>query len=214
MLPNHDPNPQPSLGITRPTTTLHPPSRTALSLADLLQAVAERPGLADHRRRDLASALRRVAQLLGREPGQVEAEPRLLRRRLAEIALAAHGLSRKRWNNIRALLGAALKLVGPISPGRHLTPLTPEWQLLQDRMVDRGLQRRLSSFLHFCSAAGIAPAAVDEAVLVPFAAYLENSLLKSPADVLRETRRAWTVACQQVPGWPDRPFAAVPRADW
>ena len=116
-----------------------PPSRTALSLADVLLAVAQQPNLAAHRRRDLASAVRRVAQLLGREPGLIEATPRLLARRLAEIAPAAHGLSRGRWNNLRSLLGKALALVGPMAPGRHANRLSPEWQALWPRIPSRGL---------------------------------------------------------------------------
>jgi hypothetical protein len=195
--------------------TSHPPSRAAAhTLADLLRAIAAHPGLASHRRRDLASAVRRVAALLGRDPEQIEADPRLLARRLREIAPAAHRLSPGRWNNIRSLLGAALALVRTISPGRHRGELNAGWQALADAVPVRGIRRTLSRFLHFCSDAGIAPGAVDEAVLGRFAAHLETSLLKAPAEVLRNTRRAWTRACREVPGWPDRPFAALPRSDY
>ena len=99
-------------------------SRTAgaspLTLADVLAAVAAAE-IPDRRRQDLASAVRTAARALGRPPEQIPAEPRLLARRLAEIAPQALGFARPRWSNIRSLLRAALELVTQMAPGRHLT---------------------------------------------------------------------------------------------
>jgi hypothetical protein len=60
---------------------------------------------------------------------EIPAGGRLLASRLKEVAPAAIGISRGRWNNVRALLRAALNLVKPISPGRHRNDLLPEWTL-------------------------------------------------------------------------------------
>jgi integrase len=96
-------------------------------------------------------------------------------------------------------------------PGRHLDGLTPEWQALLDALPTRGQRAILTRFLHHCSAAGIAPGMVDEAVMTRFGEALERSLLKSPATQLRDTRGAWNRACRECLGWPDRPVDPVPR---
>lgn len=112
---------------------------TPASLADVLAAIsaAEMP---ERRKQDLASAIRSVARALGHSPEQIPADPRLLAKRLAEIAPETLGLSKARWNNIRSLLRASLELVTAIAPGRHLTPLTPAWKALWDRLPTRELK--------------------------------------------------------------------------
>jgi integrase len=172
------------------------------NLADVLAAItaAELPG---RRKQDLASAVRSAARALGRPPGQVPADPRLLASRLAEIAPQALGFSKPRWNNIRSLLRASLELVTAVAPGRHLTPLTPAWAVLWDRLPTRTLRTRLSRLMHYGSAAGIEPGDVTEAIFAAFREHLDQTLLKEPAAVFREALLGWSAARAQVPGWPD-----------
>ena len=135
------------------------------SLADVLVAIAA-ADLPARRKQDLASAVRSAARALGRPPEQVPADPRLLASRLAELAPLALGFSKGRWNNLRSLLRAALELVTAMAPGRHLTPLSPAWQALWDRLDSRSLRTRLSRLLHYCSAEGLAPDDVGAATFV------------------------------------------------
>ena len=96
--------------------------------------------------------------------------------------------------------------MAPVAPGRRLNGMTPPWQAFWDYMRMTGrteLKIRLSRFMRFCSAEGIAPPDVDAAVYARFSASLANSLLKDPANTARCTRYAWTKARSQVPGWPD-----------
>ncbi|WP_431267672.1 hypothetical protein [Dankookia sp. P2] len=175
--------------------------------------MASAPDLSARRRQELLSALRTIAKLLGSEPALIPLDPRLLVARLAEIAPAAHGLSRGRWNNIRSLLRAALDLAEPMMPGRHLEDLMPAWQVLLDALPTRRQRAILTRFLHHCSAAGIAPEMVDEAVMARFGAALQRSLLSSPSTQLRDTRGAWNRACRECPGWPDWPVDPVLRPE-
>src|ERR1700732_861301 len=98
----------------------------ATSLADLL-ATLKAGDLPERKRQELASAIRTAARALGRSPEIIPADGRLLASRLKEVAPAAIGISRGRWNNVRALLRTALALVQPISPGRNRNDLLPEW---------------------------------------------------------------------------------------
>jgi hypothetical protein len=102
------------------------------SLADLLATLGA-SDLPERKRQELASAIRSVARALGRLPETIPADGRLLAGRLKEVAPAAIGISRGRWNNIRSLLRTALALVQPISPGRHRNDLLPEWLALSDK---------------------------------------------------------------------------------
>ena len=96
--------------------TANPPSRT--TLADLIPLI-EQANLSPIQKRDQISAVKTIARLLGATPGEIDADPARLRRRLETIAPQALGLSEGRWNNIRSLLGKALALARPMMPGRQ-----------------------------------------------------------------------------------------------
>src|SRR4051812_27829975 len=95
------------------------------SLADLL-AILQTVDLPQRQRQELSSAVRTVARALGRSPEEISTEPRLLSNRLRDVAPAALGISRGRWNNVNSLLRTALTFVHPISPGRNRNNLSPE----------------------------------------------------------------------------------------
>ena len=50
----------------------------------------------------------------------------------------------------------------------YLSPMTPEWRALYDRLRSRYEQWGLSRFMRFCSSQGILPGAVDRSVLDRF----------------------------------------------
>jgi integrase len=189
------------------SVTASPPS-----LADLLDAVAQ-ADLSERRRQDMASAIRSVARALGRPLADIPADPHLLSKRLIEVAPQALGLSQGRWSNIRSLLRAAIKLVMPVAPGRHLSPLSPAWKMLWGPLESQTLKTRLSRLFHFCSEKGIEPPDVDEATFAEFRQYLDTALLKNPAIVHRACLSAWNTALSTVPGWPDFSVSIPQRRD-
>ena len=202
--------------ITRSLMSSTPPSRSITasppSLADVLAAVA-RADLPERRRQDLASAVRSVARALGRPPEQVPADPRLLGKRLAEVAPQALGLSRGRWSNIRSLLRTAIQLIMPVAPGRHRTPLSPAWKALWVSLESQTLKTRLSRLFHFCSARASSRRPSMRPPSPPSAQYLDTALLKNPAIVYRACLSAWNTARATVPGWPDFTVAIPERRD-
>src|ERR1700719_4257362 len=131
---------------------------SATSLADLL-ATVQVSDLPERKRQEFASAIRTAARALGRLPETIPADGRLLASRLKEVAPAAIGISRGRWNNIRSLLRTALALVQPISPGRNRNDLLPEWLALANKLGSRSDKIALSRVLRFLSARGIAAGA-------------------------------------------------------
>ena len=89
------------------------------SLADLL-ATLQTVDLPERKRQEISSAIRTVGRALGRSTEDIPADARVLANRLKDVAPAAFGISRGRWNNVRSLLRTALTFVRPISPGRNL----------------------------------------------------------------------------------------------
>jgi hypothetical protein len=146
--------------------------------------------LPERRKQEIASAVRTAARALGRSPENIPAEARLLASRLKEVAPAAIGISHGRWNNVRALLRAALALVQPISPGRHRNDLLPEWLALSNELSSRSDKIALSRVLHYCSARGIGPNAVTEGNFDEYRLHLDRSLLKRPNETFAMMRQA------------------------
>ena len=156
----------------------------------------------ERKRQELASAIRTVARALGRLPETIPADGRLLAGRLKEVAPAAIGISRGRWNNIRSLLRTALALVQPISPGRNRNDLLPEWLALSDKLGSRSEKIALSRVLRFLSARGIAPDAVTVETFDDYHRHLDGSLLKRPNQTFAMMVKAWRRAASAIQGWP------------
>jgi integrase len=174
---------------------------SAPSLADLLAALAT-DDLPERKRQELGSAIRTASRALGQSPQNIPADARLLASRLKQVAPAAIGLSRGRWNNVRSLLRTALALRQPISPGRNSHDLLPEWLALSHKLKSRSDQIALSRVLRFCSARGIGPSAVTEKTFDDYHLHLEHSLLKRPHQTFAMTVKAWQRAEIAIAGWP------------
>jgi len=115
----------------------------------------------------------------------------------------AIGLSPGRWTNVKSLLRAAISLVREISPGRHLTPLSPLWQRLWGRLPTRLQKMRLSGLMHFASVAGLDPKAITVEIFKKFRDHLDASLLKDPDKTYCATIGGFRAARRMVAGWPN-----------
>ena len=83
-----------------------------VTLAGALAALARETNLAATRRRDLVSAVKRVAILLGDEPAAIPLEMAAISARLAAVNPVAVGITSKRLANIRSDFLAAVKASG------------------------------------------------------------------------------------------------------
>jgi integrase len=182
-------------------------------LADVLIAV-QKSDLPERRRQEIASALRTIGRVLGRDLERIPADPRRLSALLKDVPPLAIGISQRRWNNIRSLARSGLSLVRPVSPGRHLNKLSANWELLWLKLPSLRLRRTLSRFLRFCSASGIEPEAVTEQVFNDFQSYLTNSLLKKQTTPFRATVYGWRAAQIAVDAWPKVDIPIVNLRNW
>ena len=91
------------------------PLRTGADLLATLQQAA----IPAERRRDLISALNRIAAMSGCDPAALVLDVPTLRARIGSIRPAAHGVSAKTFSNLRSLFVSALEWGGIIdSMGR------------------------------------------------------------------------------------------------
>jgi integrase len=93
---------------------------------------------------------------------------------------------------------------------RRGTPLTPEWQPLRRRLKDLSRRGKLSGLIRYCSLTGIAPSAVDDAVVDAYMAYRkETTALAVDNKARRAIARAWN-ASRGIEGWPQQQLIEPP----
>lgn len=171
------------------------------NLADVLALIAasDRPAT---QKRDMASAVRTVAKALGGTPEQVPLEIKFLRPRLDKIDPEGVGISRLRWNNVRALLGRALELASAMMPSVQRTTILDEWQVLLEPLKLRD-KHSLAALFRFLSARDVRPANVTLADLEIFrVAITENRLRAKPEATWDNLSWTWNRLAKKMDGWP------------
>ena len=174
------------------------------TLANVLEVVQE-ANLSPSQRRDMKSAIKRIAEMASAVPATVPAEAPALRQKLAKILPAAHGVSPKTWANLRSQLRAALRLADVIdSMGPGSAMLDPAWApLVRAIAEDKRLSCGLACFFNWCTAQSIAPHQVNDAVVQRFCSWLENrTLCAKPRNVVRLIPKLWNEAGEKMEGWP------------
>ncbi len=171
------------------------------TLADVLERIEQAPNLTPTQRRDYASAINTFARATGRDPAGLCAHPGALGQRLKVIRPAAADITPRRWGNVVSLLRAAVAASGiTVTPGRYQTPLSPAWRGLHEALTTKSERDGLSRFAHFCSAAGIDPAAVNDTVAAEFQrALTEDAILANPGRVYKGACRVWNRVVTQLP---------------
>jgi integrase len=169
---------------------------TPVTLRDLLNAVEGCEALSVTRRRDLRSAVMRVASLLGDDPARIPLDLRAISAKLATVSPAAAGLTSKSVSNIRSDFIAAVKVSGlKTVPGLARTPLSPAWKKLFKGLSGRRAHLGLSRLARFASAKGIAPQEIDDATIDAFiTAVRDGSLHRKPFGLHRTVALIWNEA--------------------
>jgi hypothetical protein len=174
-----------------------PPPRA--TLASVLKALDGSSGLSEVRLRDLRSAVRRVAELLGNVPAAIPLAMEEIQAGLSTINPLAVDLSAKRFANIRSDFLAAVKASGvlPIKSGEKGS-LSPEWVKLFEALKGRRAHIGLSRLARHASAEGIEPKDVNDAVIDRFiAAVRAGSLHQKPNALHRQVTLIWNEAAAE-----------------
>ena len=175
------------------------------SFLDAIAIIAAAGELPKQTQRHWTTSLRQIAKALDKPLELIPARLSAVRADLARLHHANTGLTLKTLRNHKSNAKSALRwLAREKRIPEHGAPLTPAWEALRAQIEDRFVRWKLSSFMRFCSASGITPAAVDESIVERFRGYRAQS--GTPADDASGRRlvRTWNSNVGKVPGWPAR----------
>jgi Phage integrase family len=175
------------------------------SFANAIMIIEASDELPKQTQRHWTTSLRQVAKALDRPLETIPARLSAVRADLARLHHVPTGVTLKTLRNHRSNVKSALLwLAREKGIPQHGAPLMAAWADLQAQISDRFVRWRLSAFMRFCSANGIAPAEVDEVILGRFLRYRAQS--GRPADDRSGRRlvRTWNSNVGNIRGWPSR----------
>jgi len=171
-----------------------------------LQVIRDRESQSETgtRRRDLLSALDRLADLTGIAHSAIATSSTALRLAFSRINAPAARLSRKSLQNIKSGVLQAVKRYGP--PKVSLTkriPLTPMWHSVVDLIVDNQRRYGMHRIACYGSAVGIEPQQFTSPDLMGFYQAVEHEgVLKDPKKTLNQAITGWNWCARHIRGWP------------
>ena len=169
-----------------------------LTLASVLTGLEQPNALSATRLRDLRSATKRVAHILGNEPAAIPLDLAAIATGLSTIRPIAGGMKPKRFATIRSDFLAGVKASGmmPVKLKAAKT-LTPAWTELFERLSGRRAHIGLSRLAHYASAKGIEPKDVNDAAIDAFVASVrEESLHRNVKALHRQLTLIWNEAAR------------------
>ena len=182
------------------------------SFADAIAAIAIAEDLRTERQRQLACSLRVIAEMLGRPAELIPARWSAVRQDISRLHHAERGITAKTLaNHISNVRFALSWMADSHSVPQRGAPLSAEWQRLRAVISGFRVRTNLSALMRYCSARGLAPSAVDDAVLDAFMDYRRatTALACSNGD-RRRIIRAWNTCVETVAGWPNRLLVEQP----
>ncbi len=178
-----------------------------ISFAELQQKVWVNDELSYPRRREIASAINTVATWFKLPLDMIPASTRFLRDRLKHVHPSHVNVSKRRMQNVRSLIMAALRAEGiatKLAP--YMTEMTSEWLSLWE-MLDGSVyyKTELSRLFRYCSNQGFSPDEIDDDVSAAYLDALETeALVTKPRTRHQSVCRVWNKCAELYhdKGWP------------
>jgi integrase len=182
-----------------------------ITLEDVGSRTQADESLSPARRAAIRSAISTLARVMGMPPAMVPADLNFIRRKLERVSPAAAGVKDKRYSTVRSQVLFALRHLGLVGKGTYLTPIARDWAHLWLQLPGKYARTGFSRFFRYCSARGLGPGDVDDAIARDFlVALTAESLIKNPRVTHQNLCRVWNSMIGVVPGWPETRLS-VPR---
>jgi hypothetical protein len=170
---------------------------TPVTLAAVIASLEGRRDLSETRRRDLRSAVKRVAHLLGNAPEAIPLAMDVIRNGLATVNPIARGMSPKRFTNIRSDFLTAVRASGLIPTTKRNKGLSRSWAALLQTLRGRRAHLGLSSLAHYASEEGIDRKDINDQVIARFINRVrDGSLHQKPNALHRQVTLIWNEAAR------------------
>jgi hypothetical protein len=172
------------------------------SFADLIAAVEQAAELSAQTRRHWVCSVRQVAKWLDRPPVEIPARWNAVRLSVGHLHHARVGVTAKTFANHRSNVRATLRWFGNEYDVPQMgARLTPEWARFRDGL-ERPIRDRLYNFIRHCSARGIDPSSVDDAIFQEYWTYrIEYTGLASNNATRRPMVRAFNTCVAARVSW-------------
>ena len=156
------------------------------------------------KRMDMVSAINAIGKWLDLPLSIMPASAEFLRQKLKNENHLTLGVDKRRFQNVRSLVLAALRQAGLSTKlASYQMPMNDTWQALYDRLPGRYERTEFSRFFRYCSKAGIRPEEVNDAMLEGYlSALTEESLKKNPRTSHQTVCRLWNKMCDVAADWP------------
>lgn len=189
-----------------PSGSTHDPDQTLapLKYGAVLAAVQSDPGLTPKVKANVAAAVKRAASLVSKSGLAAPVDIPQLAKALDRLTPATLGFaSSASLSAFKSNLRRGLSLAGvAVMPGRHRSPLRPDWAHLIARLPEPS-RKALSRLAHVASSQGWSPAAIGPTEFTTFKTIIDKTCIKSKRNrLVRESVRVWRNAQQKVLGWP------------
>ena len=169
-----------------------PYDNTSQTLAEVRQMIKDGPLKGFNRARDLVSSIDRISEMLCRAPSDLLCNAPEVRKQIAEIHPAQHGISAKTLANLKSCLADALRLVGAIPPNDAKASRTLGWEAFLGHANAKHQAWSLSRLVSFCCNRMIEPDQVDDTVIEQFREYLDERLItKCPIILIKQMCQTW-----------------------
>ena len=165
---------------------------TAQTLRTVLDALKANRSLTDTKRRDLISAINRVASILHKAPEDIPANAPDLRRMLASVHPVQANITRKTWSNIKSNLARALRVTRSLPRNIPKIVRSARWQEFLANADAKHQRHVLSRLVNFCCHKGLEPEHVSDAVMQELQTYLDARILsKEPGVLCKDMAQTW-----------------------
>ena len=190
------------------STALDP---SVISLDQALINLIERGDVSDGRIDRVKCAVAKAGRLLGKSTDQLPAHLPYLMRQLNRTKPRPGEKGRKTLANTKSELRFLIRTVTGKGRTSEFVALSPEWAALRAHVADQPVLWKLSRFMAFCSATGVAPNGVEDNVIQAFRRDLTASQdTDKPEQHIRAAIHAWNRCISEYQGWPQIPLHLDP----
>ena len=159
------------------------------TLADVLSYLKTAEGLTERQRRDQRSAVSCFCRITGRDASEVIVDIPALRKELNKLHHVQVGIAKPTLANIKTNLRLALQTFGALPARDRQRQISDRWQSFLAALTKPYQTSFLTRLAGFCTAIGVEPEDVSDAIMAAFHAHLETRLLcGDPENICREAK--------------------------